>query len=148
MRIFSTSISVLSANLVLLFVRIAVSAFMLTHGLPKLARFTSGEAIKFADPFGISPAITLGLAVFAEVGCSIFIILGLGTRLASIPLMITMAVAAFYAHAEDPFGTKEKPLLFLLIFLMLFVFGSGRYSIDHLMTRNNLQPTPEPEPEY
>ena len=121
---------------------------MLTHGLPKLARFTSGEAIKFADPFGISPAITLGLAVFAEVGCSIFIILGLGTRLASIPLMITMAVAAFYAHAEDPFGTKEKPLLFLLIFLMLFVFGSGRYSIDHLMTRNNLQPTPEPEPEY
>jgi len=143
MRVFSTSISVLSANLVLLFVRITVSAFMLSHGLPKLNKFTSGQEIKFADPFGLGPAITLGLTVFAEVVCSIFIILGLGTRLASIPLMIAMAVAAFYAHAGDPFGTKEKPLLFLLVFLMLFVFGSGRYSIDRLVTKSNLQPTPE-----
>jgi len=145
MRVFSTSISVLSANVVLLIGRLTVSAFMLTHGLPKLTKFTSGEAIKFADPFGLGPSITLGLTVFAEVVCSIFIILGLGTRLAAIPPMIAMGVAAFYAHADDPFGAKEKPLLFLLIYLLFFVFGSGRYSIDHLMTRNSLQPTPEPE---
>ena len=140
MPIFSTSISVLYANLCLLLVRLSVSTIiMVAHGLPKLNRLTSGEEIKFADPFGIGPEISLGLAVFAEVGCSIFIILGLGTRLAAIPLMITMAVAAFYAHANDPFAVKEKPIAFMVIFIMLLVFGSGRYSIDGLITKTDLQ---------
>ena len=140
MPIFSTSISVSYANLCLLLVRLSVSTIiMVAHGLPKLNRLTSGEEIKFADPFGIGPEISLGLAVFAEVGCSIFIILGLGTRLAAIPLMITMAVAAFYAHANDPFAVKEKPIAFMVIFIMLLVFGSGRYSIDRLITKTDLQ---------
>jgi putative oxidoreductase len=140
MPIFSTSISVLYANLCLLLVRLSVSTIILVaHGLPKLNRLTSGEEIKFADPFGIGPQISLGLAVFAEVVCSIFIILGLGTRLAAIPLAITMAMAAFFAHANDPFATKEKPIAFMLVFIMLLVFGSGRYSIDRLVTKTNLQ---------
>ena len=139
MPVFSTSISVLHANICLLLVRVTVGGIMLVHGIPKLNKLTSGGEIKFADPFGFGPQISLGLAVFAEVICSIFIILGLGTRLAAIPLIITMAVAAFYAHANDPFATKEKPILFLIIFVMLMVFGSGRYSIDRLMTKTNLQ---------
>ena len=139
MPVFSTSISVLYANICLLLVRVTVGGIMLVHGIPKLNKLTSGGEIKFADPFGFGPQISLGLAVFAEVICSIFIILGLGTRLAAIPLIITMAVAAFYAHANDPFATKEKPILFLIIFVMLMVFGSGRYSIDRLMTKTNLQ---------
>jgi putative oxidoreductase len=62
--------------------------------------------------------------------------LGLGTRLAAIPPMVAMTVAAFHAHASDPFGTKEKPLLFLLVYLMLLVFGSGKFSIDRLISKN------------
>jgi putative oxidoreductase len=135
MTIFSISIPVFYANLCLLIVRLAVGLFMmLGHGLPKLNRLTSGEPIKFADPFGLGPDISLGMAVFAEVLCSFLIIIGLGTRLASIPLIITMTVAVTYAHAADPFGTKEKPLVFILVFLMLLVFGSGRYSIDGLIS--------------
>jgi putative oxidoreductase len=133
MRIFSTSIPESFAHLALFVVRIATGAFMLTHGIPKLGRLTSGEEIQFADPFGLGPAVSLILVVFAEVICSILIILGLGTRLASIPLMVAMAVAAFHAHADDPFGTKEKPLLFLLLFILLFVFGSGKYSVDRML---------------
>ena len=139
MTIFSTSVPVLYANLSLLIVRLTIGSIMMVHGLPKLNRLTSGGEITFADPFGLGPIISLGLAVFAEVVCTIFIILGLGTRLASIPLIVTMAVAAFYAHASDPFATKEKAILFLLIFLLLLVFGSGRYSIDRLMTKPSLE---------
>jgi putative oxidoreductase len=135
MRIFSTSIPESFAHLVLFVVRIATAAFMLTHGIPKLGRLTSGEEIQFADPFGFGPAVSLILVVFAEVICSILIILGLGTRLASIPLMVAMAVAAFHAHANDPFGTKEKPLLFLLLFILFFVFGSGKYSVDRMLSK-------------
>ena len=139
MTIFSTSVPILYANLCLLLGRLVVGSFMMVHGLPKLNRLTSGGEIKFADPFGLGPTITLGLAVFAEVICAIFIILGLGTRLASIPLIATMAAAAFYAHANDPFAVKEKPILFMLIFIMLLVFGSGRYSIDRLMTKTTIE---------
>ena len=112
-----------------------MGSFMLTHGIPKLSRLTSGEEIKFADPFGLGPVISLLLVVFSEVVCSILIILGLGTRLASIPLIVTMLVAAFQAHADDPFGTKEKPLLFILIYIVLLVFGSGKYSVDQGLSR-------------
>ncbi len=135
MRIFSISIPVIYANLSLLLVRVTAGSFMLlAHGLPKLNRLTSAEPIKFADPFGLGADVSLGMAVFAEVLCSFLIIIGLGTRLASIPLIITMTVAATYAHAADPFGTKEKPLVYILVFLMLLVFGSGRYSIDGLIS--------------
>jgi putative oxidoreductase len=134
-KLFSISISDRSAHYCLLLVRIAVSAFMLTHGVPKLNRLFSGGEIQFADPFGFGPAFTLGLAVFAEVICSILIIMGLGTRLAALPLIATMCIAAFHAHAADPFGTKEKPLLFLLIYIFLFVFGSGKYSVDKLISK-------------
>lgn len=135
MSIFSISIPVVYANLCLLLVRLTVGLFMLVaHGLPKLNRLTSGEAIKFSDPFGLGPDVSLGMAVFAEVLCSFLIIIGLATRLASIPLLATMTVAVTYAHASDPFSTKEKPLVFILVFLMLLVFGSGRYSIDGLIS--------------
>lgn len=135
MKLFSISIPVVYANLCLLLVRVTAGLFiLLAHGLPKLNRLTSPEPIKFADPFGLGPDISLGMAVFAEVLCSFLIIIGLGTRLASIPLIITMTVAVTYAHAGDPFGTKEKPLVFILVFLMLLVFGSGRYSVDGLIS--------------
>lgn len=134
-KLFSISISDRGAQLCLFFVRVAVGAFMLTHGIPKLSKLLAGGEIKFADPFGLGPAMSLGLAVFAELVCSILVIIGLGTRLAVIPLIVTMCVAAFHAHAADPFGTKEKPLLFLVIYVFLFVFGSGKYSIDRSISR-------------
>ncbi len=134
-KLFATTFPDFYGHLCLLLIRIAAGSFILTHGLPKIARLTSGEEIKFADPFGLGPAFSLVLVVFAEVFCSLLIILGLGTRLASIPLIITMLVAAFHAHGDDPFGTKEKPLLFLLIFIVFLVFGSGKYSVDSLVSR-------------
>ncbi len=103
---------------------------MLTHGWPKLMRFFSEDSIKFADPIGIGVIPSLLLAVFSEVVCSVFIILGLGTRAASIPLIITMMVAAFIVHADDPFARKEMALLYLLGYIMLLILGSGKYSID------------------
>ncbi len=129
-KIFSTSFNIAMVNVWLLIFRIAVSGAMLTHGYPKFQRLISGEPIKFADPFDIGAYPSFLLVVFAEFFCSIFIILGLGTRIASFCIIIAMSVAAFYAHADDPFGKKELALLYLVVFLTLLVFGPGRYSID------------------
>lgn len=120
---------------VLLIVRIAVAAFMLTHGYPKLMKLLAGGEIQFADPFGLGMYFSLVLAVFAEFFCSILIGIGLGTRLATIPLIITMSVAAFIAHSSDPFGRKELALLYLVVFVFLLFTGSGKFSVDYFISK-------------
>lgn len=109
---------------------------MLTHGIPKLLKLFGSEEITFADPLGIGMGITLALVVFAEFICSILVIIGLGTRLAAIPLIITMFTAAFIIHAADPFQQKEMAILYLLIFIVLLITGGGKHSLDyHLLRR-------------
>jgi len=41
-----------------------------------------------------------------------------------------MAVAAFMVHAADPFGTKEKVLLYLFAFVIFALTGAGKYPVD------------------
>lgn len=122
-------------SLALLLLRLGSGAMILTHGVPKIMRLFSGNEIKFADPFGLGPEISLVLAAFAEGICAILVILGVKTRLAVIPLIITMLTAVFYAHADDPFGRKELPLLYCLVFIALLLSGSGPYSLDKLKKR-------------
>lgn len=110
---------------------------MLTHGIPKFTKFLEGGEIKFGDPLGVGVITSLALAVFAEVVCSLLLIVGFATRLACIPLITTMAIAAFVVHAEDPLGTKEKALLFLLIYITLLVTGSGNFSVDKLLSKKS-----------
>jgi putative oxidoreductase len=132
-EILNTDYNKVLANLWLLILRLSAGGFMLTHGYPKLTRLFDGGEIKFGDPIGIGPAASLVLAVFAEFLCAILVGLGLFTRLSSIPLIITMLVAAFIAHGEDPFGRKELALMYLLVYVTLLVFGGGKYSMDWMI---------------
>jgi putative oxidoreductase len=119
----------------LLLLRILVSVFMLTHGIPKFYRLIAGGEVQFGEIFGMSAAVSLTLAVFAEVVCSTFVLIGLATRLAVFPLILTMLVAAFVAHGSDPFGKKELPLLYCFIYITLLILGGGKYSVDYLLSR-------------
>ena len=117
----------------LLIARVGIGAMMLTHGIPKLQTLLSGAPVEFVSAFGLSATTSMGLAVFAEVVCSVLIILGLGTRLAVLPLIITMIIALVSVHAADPFGKQEPALHYLLVYLVLLVAGSGRISVDRLL---------------
>ena len=103
---------------------------MLTHGVPKLQRLFGEGPIEFADPLGIGASPTFFLAVFAEFLCAVFVLIGFKTRWASLPIIITMLVAAFVQHAADPFGSKEKALLYAIVFIAIFLLGPGAYSVD------------------
>ncbi len=132
-QLFRTNNESGKINAVLLLLRVCTAAFLLTHGIPKLNSLLEGGEIKFADPIGLGPEMSLILVVFAEAFCSALIMIGLGTRLASIPLIINMMVIVFIVHLHDPFSRKELPLFYLIIFISLFVLGSGKYSFDHLI---------------
>lgn len=124
------------SDLGLLIFRVSLGAFMFFgHGLGKLIKLFSGEEIKFIDLFGISPFISFTLAAFAEGIASVMVAAGLFTRLGSLSLVATMAVAAFIAHADDPFARKEKALLFLVSYLLLFLTGPGKYSLHTLLSK-------------
>lgn len=132
-KIFKTDFSTSQADAALLILRIGVAVLMLTHGLPKLQMLLSGGEIKFPGVLGLSPVISLALVVFAEVVCSLLILIGFRTRLASIPLLFTMVVAVFVFHINDPFANQELGLLYLLLYLPLLILGSGKYSIDQVL---------------
>ena len=120
-------------NAALLFLRVSIGIFMLTHGTSKLITLLEGGPISFADPIGIDPVASLALAVFAEVLCSILLIFGAATRFAVIPLLITMLVAVLIVHSTDAFGVKEIALLYLTVYIAIAITGAGKFSVDNLV---------------
>ena len=112
--------------------RIGAAALIMTHGIPKLEQILGGD-FSFGDPIGIGAAPSIVLVAFAEAICAFLVLIGLWTRPALIPLMINMAVAVFIAHAGDPFSQKELGLFFLIVFVVLFLTGPGKYSADRFL---------------
>lgn len=118
-------------NIGLLILRVVPAVLMLVaHGWGKLAGFAE-RMDTFPDPIGLGSPVSLSLAIFAEVVCAALLILGIATRLASVPLLITMLVAAFVIHAEDPWAKQEFPLLYAVVFLVLIFTGGGSYGLGN-----------------
>ena len=119
----------------LLLLRVSIGLFMLLgHGWSKLMGF-SEMADKFPDPIGMGSQLSLIAAIGAEFGCSLLLVLGLGTRIAAIPLAFTMIVALFIFHSADPWPTKELAAVYLAVYATLVLTGGGRFSVDHLIGR-------------
>ena len=134
-KIFSPSTwSANATELAALILRLTLGLLMLSHGIPKLMKFLDGN-MEFGDPIGIGVTASLALTIFAEVICSILLIVGFWTRLALIPLIITMVVAAFIVHSADPLGTKEPALMYLFGYIALFLLGSGKYGVDAILNK-------------
>lgn len=112
-----------------LVLRVGFAATLLTHGWAKFSGY-SGMAETFPDPVGVGSRAGLALVILAEFFCPLLIILGLATRLATIPVIITMTVAFAIVHGADPFKVKELALLYLMAYAVILVGGAGRFSVD------------------
>ena len=124
-----------SFNIALLFTRLFFGATMMViHGYHKLTHFADKKN-SFVDFLGLGSTATLSLVVFAEFFCAAFIILGLFTRFAAIPLCIAMGYACFVTHHGDVFGDGESSLQFLSVFFLLLLCGPGKYSIDGMIAK-------------
>jgi len=132
-KIFSTHIPALNLDIALLLLRVTIAVMMLTHGIPKL-EMLSTDPIAFLDFMGLGPEISLYLTIFAEVICSFLLLFGITTRLAVIPLIITMLVAIFVVHINDPFAKMEMGIHYLLVYIVLLLLGGGKYSVDYVLS--------------
>lgn len=119
----------------LLALRLGVGGGMLLgHGLGKLQAYGE-KADSFPDPLGVGSPVSMALAIFAEVVCSLLVVLGLTTRAALLPLITTMLVALLIVHGGDPWAKKELAFVYLTGFTSLLFLGPGRFSFDNLITK-------------
>jgi putative oxidoreductase len=111
--------------------RIGFGMLMLTHGFDKLTHY---ETVKGMNQLFGAPIDGI-LVIFAEFICSIFLILGLFTRVAAIPLIITMAIAFFKAHQGNISGENNgtEALLYLIGFVAILFTGAGKFSVDRMI---------------
>ena len=125
---------VLNTDIAALVLRIAFGAFMAWNwgSFKFMGLLFRGEGADFPDPLGVGGYVSMGLTVFAESICATLVFLGLFTRLALIPLLISTLIIAFKIHWNDTFDVKEHALHFFAGYLAIFLIGSGKYSLDYL----------------
>lgn len=109
--------------------RVFIGFMMLTHGIAKIEQFDTLKST-FPATMGMSSELSLILIILVEVGCSSLVLLGFMTRLAVLPLMFSMIIAAFFTFSPISLSTAELPLLYLGIYTFILLEGPGRYSAD------------------
>lgn len=135
--LFPTKPTATKISLLLLVVRIIFGILLMNHGIQKWSNYQE-LSTAFPDPLNIGSPLSLGLAVFGELICSMAFIAGFLYRLAMLPMIFTMAVAFFVIHANDPFAAKELAFVYLTLFILMYITGPGKFSIDHIIG-NELQ---------
>lgn len=132
-KLFSTGFTNGSVNFSLFLIRVVFGGLLITkYGWDKLMKFSTLR-YSFPDPFHIGSTASLSLTVFAEVLCSVFIILGLLTRLAAVPLVILFGVVVFMIKQHASIAERELPVMYLCAFLVILAAGPGKASVDRLM---------------
>lgn len=113
--------------------------FMLT-GRGKFLNFD--RTVGFFSSLGIPfPEINVFMAASTEFLGGVCLLLGLGSRIVNIPLIVTMCVAYITAHIEELMSIysdpdkflQAPPFLFLFVSLVVLLFGAGRYSLDRFI---------------
>ncbi|NOT50625.1 MAG: DoxX family protein [Chitinophagaceae bacterium] len=134
-RLFNTQ--PLNADAGILFLRLILGGLFAYHGYDAVMHYQEylGNSIaqKPRGTIGLGAEFEFVLVVYSQLICGILIAIGLLTRFSTVPIFIMMAVAVFIAHKNDDFFAKEKALVFLLMTIPVFIFGSGRYSVDRLI---------------
>lgn len=120
----------------ILILRVFFGIMFFTHGLDKMMNF-SELSETYPSVLGFGSYMALMVTIFCEFCCSLFLIAGLLIRVMVLPMIVAMAVAFFDVH--DGFLPEgELALIYMVVFIILYIVGPGRYSLDYLIdTRVN-----------
>lgn len=120
-------------SFLLLAARVFFGVLFFIHGIDKMIHFNTLSET-YPSVMGLGSYTTLMVSIFCEFCCSLFLISGLLVRVMMVPMIVAMAVAFFDVHdAMMPEG--ELSLIYLIVFIILYVTGPGRYSVDYLIDR-------------
>jgi len=128
-----------------LLARLTVGMVFMATGWGKL--HSLDQVTRFFTELGIpAPAFQAGLVATTEFAGGLFLVLGLLTRLAALPLACTMVVAILTAKRGDIDGLQAllgfEEFTYLVVFLWLAIAGPGKASLDHCLAKRLDGPTP------
>ncbi len=126
----------LNTDVASLLLRLIFGGMFIYYGYLKIEGF-SQYASMFPDYLGIGHKPTYILVNSCEFIGGILLVLGLFTRLAITPIFIIMVVAFLVAHKNDPFEKKEIVFVYIFLSVVIFVLGSGKFSLDRLLFIKN-----------
>lgn len=125
-------------------IRLMVGAVFVSEGVQKFLNPAEVGAGRFEKIGFSSPEFVAQFVACFEITCGILILLGFLTRLAIIPLIVIMVTAiavtklpilendGFWKMAHE----ARTDWSMLLGSLFLLIVGAGKWSVDHLITRN------------
>ena len=117
----------------LAFIRVFVGAFMVYHGWEvfneeKMNTYLQWDQFKDA---------TAGSRIYAgksaELAGGLLLSAGLWTRVASLLIAVTMFYISFFVGTGKIWYEDQHPFMFVLLALVFFFIGPGKYSLDHLL---------------
>ena len=134
--------SLLNEDIGKLILRVSISVLMLFHGYAKISHGVdkiASNLVKSGFPEFLAYGVYIG-----EVLLPILIIIGLFTRLAALGMGMTMIFAIYLVFSEKIFMLSnhgspiiEMPLLYLILSIVIFFIGAGKYSLDGKKKANN-----------
>jgi putative oxidoreductase len=131
-RFLSTKYSAGSFNFSMLLLRVVLGLLLASHGYQKLAGFSTLR-FKFLNFMNLGSTTSLSLIIFAELFCGIFLILGLFTRFACIPVIIGMSVVVFVSSHGHIFAEGERGAIYLAAAIVILFCGPGKISVDGMI---------------
>jgi putative oxidoreductase len=117
----------------MLLFRIALSLeLMVVHGFKKVG-INVAVAEKVPNPLQLNESVNNAFAVSANLFFPVFVILGLFTRIATLPILAVIVTGYFVVHWNDNLTVKDIPFMYSLSYLLIMVLGPGRYSVDYFI---------------
>jgi len=133
-KFLSTKYSAGAFNFSMLLLRVVLGLLLINHGYSKLVKFDALKD-KFMNFLHLGSTVSLALVIFAEFFCAIFLILGLFTRLACIPILIAMGVVVFVASHGHIFTEGERGAIYFAATVVILLCGPGRISVDGMIRK-------------
>ena len=117
-------------------IRITVGLFLIYHGWEvfdeeKMKVYLGWD--QFKDSTGVLLAY---LGKTTELVGGIMLTIGFLTRIAALIIACTMLYVSVFVGNGKIWYEDQYPFLFVLLALVFFFTGPGRYSVDHLLSRN------------
>jgi putative oxidoreductase len=131
-KLFSSSALWQTGGLTL--IRMIVGLFMIYHGWEIFSAAKMNEYLEW-DIFKQSSSgkILVYIGKGAELVGGLFLFIGLLTRIAAIILIGTMLYISFFIGHGKVWYDDQHPFLFVLLGLVFFFTGGGRWSVDGVL---------------
>ncbi|MBC7846923.1 MAG: DoxX family protein [Flavobacterium sp.] len=129
-RILRSDLEGVWNNRAILFFRVFISLeLIIVHGLKKIGVGVM-QAEMIPNPMGLPEVLNSVFAISANIVFPLFIIVGFFTRVAIVPVLAVTLTGYFVVHGSDSLLEKDVPFMYSVSYLLLFILGAGKYSID------------------